>query len=40
MSIISFNTNNDLFLVAPVFFLDFYEKEANSKEEIKKIDLF
>ena len=40
ISFISFNTKSDLFLFAPVFFLDFYEKKANSKEELKSLIYF
>ena len=35
MKIISFTTNQELFLGAPVFFLNCYE-EVNSQEELKR----
>ena len=37
MQIISFNTNSKLFLGAPVFFLDSYENDTNSQEELKRL---
>lgn len=37
MQIIAFNTNSKLFLGAPVFFVDSYENDTNSKEELKRL---
>ena len=37
MQIISDNTNSDLFINPPIFFLDSYENDANSKEELKRL---